>query len=207
VREGGGGHREPGASEFAWAEDVRAYLALVVFAGAAVPVPDEEGRIPIPCPTGRRHFAGWAGGSRDARMNVGTGSWDDPACLIHGNLALHERYRSRCNPWAAQKTIQEAVALFRRREQQGEQERVRQAEAQAEAIAAAHNLSGPARRVFKIICLSPGIARSDLQRRAHLPRAKFKSALRELRICGLIRWQHSPSTAGRTRKAFFTASP
>ncbi len=136
-------------------------------------------------------------------MNVGSGSWEDPACLIQGYLALYERYRGSCSLWTAEKTIRETVALFKRQEQQRADERARQAEAQAEAIAAAHNLSGPARRVLRIICLSPGVTRSDLQRRAHLFPSKFRAALRELRTRGLIRCEYSPSTARRKRKLFF----
>jgi hypothetical protein len=139
-------------------------------------------------------------------MNVGSRFWECPCCRISGYLLDYEMYRSNCDRWKAQNAIDQAVALLRRQEQKQAEERVRQVEAQAQAIAAAYDLYGPGRRVFRIICLSPGITRGDLQRRAHLPRFQFRAALREPGTRGLIRRQVSASTGGRWRQLLFPVS-
>jgi hypothetical protein len=177
---------------------VKAYVALLLFAGTPLPERDEDGFIPVPCPTNRPHAV-----RCNPRMNVGGGFWECPCCRISGYLLDYEMYRSNCDRWKAQNAIDQAVALLRRQEQRRAEEHLRKAEEQAEAIAAAHNLSAPARRVLRIISRSAGIARSDLQRRAHLSRSRFRTALKELRTHNLIRTEYLPSSARRQRKLFF----
>jgi hypothetical protein len=177
-----------------WPEEVRGYLAIKVFSDASLPEPDDEGRITLSCPE-RRH--------QDAWMDVRTGAWGCPGCKSFGNLEDYELRRSGGGYWKAAKSIREALATFRSQEEQRAEDRARQAKAHAAALGATHQLSDPARRLLKTTILSPGISRTKLQRGAHLPRVKFRDALRELLSHALIRPEYLPSTAGRKRKSYF----
>ena len=170
-----------------YSPQVRAYLSVVVFAGASLPAVDGEGHISLLCPSPCEHH-------HQARIHVDTGRWQCRSCQIQGDLRLYEMWRKGWNPWKAEGTIREAVDVFRERQK-------------ARAIAVERNLSAPACSLFKRIFVSPGVSRRYLQQVSHLSRRQFGLSLRELDRGGLIRCTLHVSTGGRFRRCYYVQTP